>query len=183
MFAGISQWDIAIERWLDTGRSPFFVWLFSFITALGDARFITVVALAIAVVLLRHRLWRYKLGFAVALFGSIAATEAIKFIVARPRPMPPFPLLDVSGYSFPSMHAAVSLATFGFLAFMVLRRMHPPSSRHVVAGCIVSLPFLIGFSRVYLGVHYPSDVLVGWLVGGLCLYAGILLTIRYNRTI
>lgn len=181
MPATISGWDVAFERWLDTGRSHFFVDFFSWVTHFGDPRVIAVVAIAMAVVLFRHRLWNYKAGFALALFGSVAATEALKLIVARDRPLPPFPLLDVPGYSFPSMHAAVSLATFGFLAYMVWEHLRPSHYRLPFALILAALPILIGFSRVYLGVHFPSDVLGGWVVGALLLFLGIRFTERYNR--
>jgi undecaprenyl-diphosphatase len=173
--------DIAIERWIDTGRGALPIDVFYWITMIGDARVIIVTIVAIAIVFFRHRLWGYKAGFAVALFGSIAMSEALKYIVARPRPLPPFPLLDVPGYSFPSMHATVSVATFGFLAYAVMKRMHPPHLRKIVASFLILLPFLIGFSRVYLGVHYPSDVLAGWLIGAVLLWIGILVAERYTH--
>lgn len=181
MLTTIAGWDLAFEHWLDTGRSPTLVTFFSWVTHFGDPRVIAVVAIAIAVVLFRHRLWRYKAGFALALFGSIATSYIIKILVARERPLPPFPIFDAPGFSFPSMHAAASLATYGFLAYMAWKLMRPSHLRLPSALALTALPVLIGFSRVYLGVHFPSDVLGGWIVGALLLFLGTRFTERYNR--
>lgn len=72
-------------------------------------------------------------------------------------------------YSFPSGHAYVSLLIFGFLAFLALSYLSSPWN-WVVASLLVVLIFLVGISRIYLGAHFPSDVLGGWVLGGFVLF-------------
>jgi membrane-associated phospholipid phosphatase len=180
MISTVIALDILIENFIYTIRVPFWNSVFSFLTQLGDARWITVVALSMAFVLWRHRRFAYKAGLAVALFGSLFASEVIKLLVQRARPDAALALIHETGYSFPSMHATVSLAIYGFLAYMVWKLMHPPHHRlpWVIFLCV--LIALIGFSRIYLGVHYFSDVLGGYVVGGIFLWLGILTTKRLN---
>ena len=102
----------------------------------------------------------------VAAGGGMLLTNAIKFLLARPRPAGGG-LVSVSSYSWPSGHAGSSIALYGALAMLALRRT-PPRARArpaILVGLLVLLA-VIGATRIYLGVHYPSDVVAGWAVGG-----------------
>ena len=181
MIAGVTGLDQTVTNFLVALRSPVWNDVFLSITQLGDARWITVVALAMAALAWRHRRFEYKAGLAVALFGSLLVSQAIKLLIERARPDESLALIHASGYSFPSMHAAVSFATYGFLAYMTYRLMHPPHHRAPWIFALSILIFLVGFSRIYLGVHYLSDVVAGFALGGLCLWLGILTTKRVSR--
>ncbi len=134
-----------------------------FITSLGGiGLFVAVVAVT------GFFLWRHydrEAIFLVLLVGIGAALNLLlkdKFQVPRPDLAP---LLDQSGYSFPSGHAMDSFVFYGVLPILVyhLTRHVGPT---ILAGLLAAiLIFLIGFSRVYLGVHYPSDVVAGWIAG------------------
>ena len=100
--------------------------------------------------------------------GAMLATNAIKAILARPRPHGG--LVATASYSWPSGHAASSIALYGALALLAARHV-PEVTRVVIWIVLVLATGLIGATRVYLGVHYPSDVLAGWTVGGLWLLA------------
>lgn len=178
MIPAIVALDTATEHFVDTNRPAILITLFTLLTQLGDARWITVVALAMAVVAWRHKRFEYKAGLAVALFGSLGMSYLIKILVQRVRPDSHFALIEVTGYSFPSMHAAVSLATYGFLAYMIYKLMHPPHHRVPWIIFLSLLIFCIGFSRIYLGVHYVSDVLGGFAIGALFLWLGVVVTNR-----
>lgn len=108
----------------------------------------------------------------VNLIGAWLLNELLKVMFRRPRPEV-LRLAAASGYSFPSGHSMVSFALYGFLAFLLWRlsrRDNPGVSRRslVIASFVAGiLVFLVGWSRVYLGVHYPSDVLAGFAAGGL----------------
>lgn len=93
----------------------------------------------------------------------IVLNQAIKFAVARPRPEG-FRLVAESGYSFPSGHSMVAMAFFGLLAWMVWHYGRNRFTRWVGAVGFSVVIVLIGFSRVYLGVHYASDVLAGFCI-------------------
>ena len=75
------------------------------------------------------------------------------------------PLVTERGYSFPSGHSALSTVAYGILALLVIHSDLPRSLKRAIVAALVVLILLVGLSRVYLGVHYPSDVLGGWLSG------------------
>lgn len=181
MISFILSIDTNVLQTLAAWRVPELVSAFSWITLLGNAFAITVVALGMAFVLWRHRRFEYKAGLVVALFGSLLASYVVKIIVERPRPPEVFHLIAEAGYSFPSMHAAVSLATYGFLAYIAWKLMRPPHHRLPWVLFLCALILLIGFSRVYLGVHYASDVLAGFTIGGLFLWLGIVVADRIKN--
>jgi membrane-associated phospholipid phosphatase len=116
--------------------------------------------------------WRFRFGIAVA--ASVTAGgvihKIIKMLVDRPRPSTMDMFITVDGQSFPSGHANGGLIFYFMLAILIGRMLTMQNNKTtallVRAGAVV-LVLLIGFSRVYLGVHYPSDVLAGWLLGAL----------------
>jgi undecaprenyl-diphosphatase len=117
-----------------------------------------------------------RLGYAVlALLVSVAATQAVvatlKGVVERPRPVSPDALVEAAGYAFPSGHAATAVALYGTLALIASAHLRGRASLAVLAGGL-GLALAIGVTRVYLGAHYPSDVLAGWAVGAV-IVAGV----------
>lgn len=92
----------------------------------------------------------------------------LKELFARPRPEGEH-LTYAAGYSFPSGHAMISIAFYGFLAYLALRLL-PGRTGKALAVILGVLVFLIGISRIYLNVHYFSDVLAGFLMGGFILF-------------
>jgi membrane-associated phospholipid phosphatase len=122
-----------------------------------------VAVLALAAV--RH--WRGAAALALAVLGTQAAVAIGKALITRPRPPDEVAILDPSGWSFPSGHSASAVALYLMLALVATslwRGRLRPAVAFGAAGTIVAL---VGLSRVYLGAHYPTDVLAGWLVGGI----------------
>jgi undecaprenyl-diphosphatase len=113
-------------------------------------------------------LWQRRpvdaLVVAVALIGATLFTDAVKDLVARPRPPGPH-LAPAGGYSFPSGHTLNSTATYGLVALYTWRSDLKLNVRRAACTVLALIPFLVGLSRIALGVHYPSDVLGGWLAG------------------
>lgn len=99
--------------------------------------------------------------------ATFALNSLLKAVVHRERPST-YESHDVliQTFSFPSGHAASSVVVFGMLAYMAWRLLPQPWGA-VVAGIIALVIIGIGISRVYLGAHYPSDVIVGWIVGAI----------------
>ena len=100
---------------------------------------------------------------AVNLVCVVALNTVLKFIVQRPRP-DGFRLITESGYSFPSGHSMVAMAFFGLLIWMVWRYHRHDVMRVVWCVCFGLVIVMVGVSRIYLGVHYASDVLAGFCV-------------------
>lgn len=164
------------RMWIDQILNPgiphnyYVLWFFRALTQMGSplAMVLLSVASFIGLWLLRKRLEGVCV-IEVVLFSWIF-NELLKFYFIRPRPRGDF-LTIATGYSFPSGHAMVSLAFYGFMAY--LATLHGEKWGKPIAGVLGLLIFLIGLSRVYLNVHYPSDVLGGWIFGALMLLVTI----------
>jgi undecaprenyl-diphosphatase len=153
MVAAIVVLGAAVTVSATVGRFDFAVAVILLVTAIGLAGLAAV----------RH--WH---GF-MTLALSVAATElvvhAVKVLVERPRPPEEEALTQAAGFSFPSGHAATAVAVYAVLALVVGRRCCDRT--RVILAVVGALIVLgIGASRVYLGVHYPTDVIAGWLTGG-----------------
>jgi undecaprenyl-diphosphatase len=152
--------DLAILHALHHLSSPFMDALFVVITTLGSAGVVIALIVLILLYLLRHRRHRDAL-FLLAAAGSTALLNILfKLLFHRVRPSLWQQIVTEKGYSFPSGHAMISCA----LALTIIIICWPTRWRRVaiIAGTIYFV--LVGISRLYLGVHYPSDVLGGWLV-------------------
>lgn len=95
------------------------------------------------------------------MFGLL--NQILKNIVQRPRPTE-FRMIDESGYSFPSGHSMASAAFYGFLIYLVYKKVKNKKLKITIITLLSLLIILIGISRIYLGVHYTSDVLAGFFV-------------------
>lgn len=135
--------------------------IFLSVTATGQPLVVTVVALALVGLFLARRLWRDAALIVVGVGGAAAANVVLKLIFERTRPSIFTPLVHETSYSFPSGHAMVSAAFVTVMIVIAWRTRFRTAA--LILGPLVTL--LIGASRVYLGVHYPSDVLAGWSVG------------------
>ena len=135
------------------------------ITDLGGTKSIFLVAAVAAGSLLLRGFWHGAVIVAVSVTATQAIVHGIKAIVARGRPPEASAFVDAAGYAFPSAHAASCVALYGLLTLFLLRRLR--GNVRIAAGALALLAVgSLGLSRVYLGAHYPSDVLAGWLVGG-----------------
>lgn len=137
------------------------------ITALGGGTVLTIIVASTAGFLAMRRHW---LTLALVLGGTISGSLAvgmIKTLVGRPRPSVIDHLVDAWSASFPSGHAANSATIYLTLALLLMQIVEQRAARWYLIGVAVLLVTAIGVSRVYLGVHWPSDVLAGWSFGTL----------------
>ena len=141
-------------------RRPVLTKIMKIITFFGSAYFILVLT-TLLVALIKNK----KIGLMiVANLVLIASMNIIlKNIVHRPRPEG-YRLIEESGYSFPSGHSMVSVAFYGFLIYLILKKVKNKKSKIIYSIFLGLLILLIGFSRIYLGVHYATDVLAGGIL-------------------
>lgn len=165
------RYDRAIVAYLHSASAPPLTVFFLVVTALGSAETVALVGVLVAAYLAWRRRWLLLGTWVAAVAGSAALNQLLKGLFARPRPVFERPLLLESSYSFPSGHAMVSVVVYGMLAYLAVLALESWRARVAVSSGAALLVLLIGFSRIYLGVHYPSDVIAGYAAGGLWLSA------------
>lgn len=156
----------ALQGW----SSPELTRLALSLSRIGSAYAIYGMAATVGLVLLLlgHRFVAFHL--AIVMGAAFLANSFVKLMVARPRPVPIFGEAPET-YSFASGHALMSACFFGFIGMLVTARMPEAWQRAVILIPIFALIGCIGAARVYQGVHYPSDVLGGFLLGAAILCA------------
>ncbi len=173
--APILKQDLQVSVWLHTHGNPVFSAFLFAITQVHSTAGIPVLAAILGYFVWRHgdRYWVISLALAVG--GGLLLNVLLKLLFNRARPTWDDPILTLSSTSFPSGHTAGATLFYGFLAaYMVWRTKKPLSWVLSVAGCALMVA-LVGFSRIYLGVHFLSDVLAAmsistvWLL--ICLIA------------
>jgi undecaprenyl-diphosphatase len=143
------------------------------LTLLGSPIWLGILGAAVAVVLLRRQQRILLLGWVSALVGGSVLDFALKHIFRRPRPFFADPVASARGWSFPSGHAMGSLVVYGMLAYVIIK-IWPGRRTRLVAPLVTAFVVLIiGVTRLYLGVHYLSDVLAGYAAGFMWLAACI----------
>ena len=156
------RFDRAVLLWI---HSHFPGWLdgpMRLVTALGYY-WVVFPLLAVTVLAFYRKGWKLSaILLVVSTSGSLVLMTVLKAIFERSRPDFFDSGYTASFYSFPSGHATVAVGFYGMLALLLAYRLRG-YARWLVAACGVSLVLLIGFSRLYLGVHYPTDVLAGYL--------------------
>ena len=139
-----------------------------FITDLGYGKPYFLVVSAIFLLVLYLKRWREAAGLAICLAGGAVLNLLLKNLFERARPEL-FRLVEATGYSFPSGHSMVSLCFYGMAAFLLVRELKSWPGRVLVVSAAGLLIAAIGVSRIYLGVHYPTDVVAGYAAGSMWL--------------
>ncbi len=167
---------LAFDRWLIAGLrdpgdpgQPLGPWWLKKVmfdlTALGGGPFLTLLTLAAAGFLVAARKWGMALFVVLAIAGGGLVCNLLKWIFVRARPDLVPHLVSVDSASFPSAHAMNSAVTFLTLGVLLSRTQKDDRLKAYLVGIAIFLTFIVGFSRVYLGVHWPTDVVAGWAVG------------------
>lgn len=157
-------YDQVISRAIYSFRTPPLTSMMIFVTGLGAGFTLKVMSVAtIFFAWKRHR--KEALLFIIVLLMGLAINIGLKNIAKRPRPEIA-PLVAETSYSYPSGHAMNSMVFYSMVAFFVYHFTRSKKWSLVFYAMSCGLIGLIGFSRVYLGVHYPSDVVAGWVIGG-----------------
>jgi Membrane-associated phospholipid phosphatase len=159
----ISGFDTSIQSEIFSWRNPVLTNFLKLITSIGNIWNITFLVILIDVIFYFKK-WYAELIYLSVLFVMVPGVlvAILKKVYQRPRPPEGSRLITETNFSFPSGHATVSMTVFFILLLIFLARIEQKYIKIIVATFLISLILLIGFSRVYLGVHFPSDILGGY---------------------
>jgi len=170
----LSTLDPVFGSWLISQTSLSGDHVFSIITFLGNALIISTGTGLLGFWLAKKKNWDKLVFLFSAVGGSALLNLVLKNIFQRSRPIFPQAFSVETGFGFPSGHTMISLAFYGVIAYIALTYIKSRSWKAFTVTGAVVISVLIGFSRLYLGVHYLTDVLAGWAAGGLWLAVCIL---------
>ena len=181
----LAEWQpfVSLDRHVDEElherATPWVTTFMDLVSWFGGTLGLLLVTVTACGALVVARRWRFAVLVALAVVGAELLDSVLKVEFARPRPSFPDPVVaQASGYSFPSGHATASMAVYGALAYLALvtARRHAVGAAWAAAALVLIVA--IGFSRLYLGKHFPSDVIGGWCVALAWLGVLILLLFR-----
>ena len=167
----IVQLDFLIINFIEQMRMPFLTLFFKSITYLGEWAVVLPIALLVSAILILKRKKKQDAILAFISLGGLSVAFLLKNIVHRARPLAG--LINETSFSFPSAHAVISVVFYGFIIYLLLPKIKNKKLKALKIFIASLLVLLIGFSRLYLGVHYLSDVLVGYIIGAIWLLLGI----------
>ncbi len=158
-----TDFDTLISGFIQGFRSPVMTDIMKTITYSANWQAITLLCL----VFLALPMTRSKAGFILAVSSIITTllNNLMKQLFQRVRPEDIFPLVTQNSFSFPSGHAMSGLVFYGMVIYLLVGTLKNRPAKYLFTSLLSLLIILIGVSRVYLGVHYPSDILAGWSVG------------------
>lgn len=162
------EFDNAIYNLVTQIRNDRFTEVLKVITNLGGIVSLFFIALCTVLILFLFKKRKEGIAVALNLLLSTFTYVVLKSIIQRPRPPEVERLISETGFSFPSGHTTNNIAFYGFAIYLIWNQVKNKKLRNILCIMLGILPILIGFSRIYLRVHYPSDVLAGIVLGTAC---------------
>jgi len=170
--------DAQLSTWLHAHRSPFLRSAMLVATSFGSTVTVTCIAVALGLYLLRRRRFYWLAALAASVAGGVLLNRLLKYAFHRPRPHFDDPILTLTSYSFPSGHTMMATVLYGVVAAYLFAKTPDWRWRVLIILLATFLIALVGFSRMYLGAHYLSDVL-GAMAEGLA-WLSLCLTVVYS---
>ena len=163
--------DTSILLWLHQSPNSTLDSLMVQITRLGDPETVVIlVTIAFSLLIWQRQFWSAQMLF-LACLGGLILNQGLKLVFAKLRPQLWTPLVVEHSYSFPSGHALGSLVVYGFLAVLLAHKF--PRQHWLIYAIAAVIISAIGISRLFLGVHWPTDIIAGYAVGAVWLIACI----------
>lgn len=155
--------DASIRNSIRQMQSSMWTALFLAVSKLGSGLYLWVIGAAAGIVFIFLRWFRPLLLFILVMAGQAALHHGFKWLIVRPRPSAMINYRAIESFSFPSGHALSAACLYGMIAWIVTTQIETPAAKAGIWIFTVVLVFLIGMSRVYIGIHHPTDVLAGFL--------------------
>jgi undecaprenyl-diphosphatase len=171
----IENWDIRISNWLISHANPGMIRLFTRITDLGKYLVIRDATIVICVWLLIHRDWERAAMLVVLVGGGNIISSILQKIVGRDRPDFPQDFLRGVAFSFPSGHTMLATSFYLMVSYISWVYWCTTLLGWIIMAFSLALIILVGISRLYLGVHFMTDVLGGWIAGSLLFFLMLLI--------
>ena len=169
--------DAQLSSWLHSHGSPFLTKAMFVATSFGSTVTVTLIAVALGLYLLSRRRFYWLAAVAASVAGGALLNRSLKYVFHRPRPYFDDPILTLTSYSFPSGHTMAATVLYGVVAAYLLAKIPDWRWRVLIVISTSVLIALVGFSRIYLGAHYLSDVM-GAMAEGLA-WLSLCLTVVY----
>lgn len=168
----ITEWDLQFSQFIYNLRLPLMDSLFKAVTTLANPGFVVITTIAMILISgFFLKKWKIALTYAVALvLGNLVVNPFIKNIFDRARPDQSNWLVLADSYSFPSGHSFAASMIYPLLVYILMRYTSLSKYSKIIKPLLVVLVIAIGFSRIYVGVHYLSDVIAGLSLGLSCYY-------------
>ena len=170
--------DAQFSTWLHSHTLPLLTSAMFVVTSLGSSVFVSCIAVVFGLYLIWRRRFYWLAAFVSSVYGGMLLNKILKYLFQRPRPHFDDPLLSLTSYSFPSGHTMTATVVYGVLAAYFFSTTQDWRRRVVIFFVASFLILLVGFSRIYLGAHYLSDVL-GAMAEGLA-WLSFCLTVVYS---
>lgn len=168
-----STFDDPIRNWFYSVRNDGLSAFMTKFTLLGNWQMI--VALCVILLLVKQTRIKYGVPLAAGAIFVTVLNKIIKTVVARPRPDDITHLVEADGFSFASGHSITSMFFYGMMIWLLRKNIKKTAAKNLLTAILIILAFGIGISRVYCGVHFPTDVLAGWGLGSATLAAAVLI--------
>ncbi|EKE24352.1 MAG: Membrane-associated phospholipid phosphatase [uncultured bacterium] len=171
----LSKLDLQAVEWMSLYRTEFWNQITQSLSLIGGMPFVLFLSALWCIALLWYKKYTSVIFICIGIIGGILLAWLLKFAIARPRPPESLHLVESFGSSFPSAHSLYA-ACLACLAIYI----HRQHSRYtlIVIGAVVWM-LMMGISRVYLGVHFPSDVISGWSISFIWISLWYMVWIRY----
>lgn len=174
----MNNFDLSIYNFIYGFNSPGLTMFMRVISSLGSA---IVIITALLCIFLLFKDKKIFLQFFTLTIVTKVINHIIKIIVKRERPNVLTSISVESGYSFPSAHTMISTVFYGFIIYLIMKNVKNKKIKNISIISLFIIIFLIGISRIYLGVHYATDVIFGFLFGFIILFIFINLIYKKSR--
>ncbi len=171
----LGGFEISFYDELAEHMSPLLTILMKVISFMGNT--ITVTLICIVFVLVNKTRWKYGIISSMGVITSFISNWSLKLLFARERPNI-LRLVNETNYSFPSGHSMINTTLYSLLGICIYKNIKNKKLKYILIFICSIMPIIIGVSRVYLGVHYITDVIAGW-IGGLII--GIIVYLIYKK--